>query len=81
MPNIAMNATDRQQMAWHMRQTLGWPVERIARRLGVQPVAVRRLLLRAARHNARRAQPPPEYVIRRRLIRTISLSAVPAGTC
>jgi predicted transcriptional regulator len=67
MSNIAND--ERQKIAVHLRHTLHWPLDRIARRLGIGQSAVSRLLQRANASHPRRASLP-----RRRVVRAFSLS-------
>lgn len=72
MTNNAVQSRKRQEMAWHLRHTLGWPLAHIARKLGVGKPAVSKLLERARIERGLPSQP----LAHRRLVRPISLSIV-----
>lgn len=70
MPSIGLTVTDRQETAWRLRHTKGWPVERIARHLRISSCAVSHLLRRARQHKG----DPRRACVKRRVIRPVSLS-------
>lgn len=69
----ATRRQSRQETAWHLRHTLGWPLERIARKMGIGTPSVSKLLERARIERGLPRQP----LTYRRLIRPISLSYLP----
>ena len=62
MPNMTYD--ERRKTAVHLRHTLHWPLDRIARRLGIGQPAVTRLLQRANAGHPRRAAMPKYRVVR-----------------
>lgn len=71
----AKQERQRQELAWHMRNTLGWTLERIGRKLGIGRSAVSRLLDRAGPEHSLPAQ-RNVGIARRRRIQPISLSLI-----
>jgi IS30 family transposase len=59
-----MTDEERRRIAVHLRHTLHWPLDRIARRLGIGQSAVCRLLQRANATHPRRASLPKYRVVR-----------------